>query len=196
MYKSKKGTLILNINSWHVKFLEWMWNFPIANVNACPYYWTIVLSLHMFPIAILAKYIIFPFCSLFIPLIEKLEQSPSIKFPKIKLSESFVYKKSLKILKALAFVFIVVFLIFNIGIIVILTPKLWFYILLGGVLYMSSGVLFFINDYDMIIENYYEPVIDLFTSIVRIISIPCILLGDLFSWIYQNNCPPIVWEKN
>src|SRR5574343_116734 len=55
MYKSKNGELNLKKNSWHVKLLNWMWDFEPSFENACPYYWTLNLSIQILPVFIIFK---------------------------------------------------------------------------------------------------------------------------------------------
>jgi hypothetical protein len=67
MYKARNGEWELNTNSWHVKFLSWLWTTPgddykvtIPKVftNACTYYWFVVISIYLvIPIFLVARYI-------------------------------------------------------------------------------------------------------------------------------------------
>ena len=49
MYKARKGSLNLSKNAWHFKLINYMWEAEVSEIrNACPYYWSLVLSILIF----------------------------------------------------------------------------------------------------------------------------------------------------
>lgn len=59
MYKARSGELELSAKAWHFKLLHYMWDIDILAVNnACPYYWSIVVSLIVLTPYIAIRYII------------------------------------------------------------------------------------------------------------------------------------------
>lgn len=209
MYKARKGTLNLSKNVWHFKLMNYMWEAETSDIrNACPYYWSLVLS-----ILILVPYLIIRYlyvfykyiCSLF-P--EREKKEVKIKSPKIEVKEtpskySYIYSRSKEILE---YIMVEVWCAVGLLMLISAASNLYiqsvtaFVILLSVVVYSTTTVYLHITkpELDMFHWNHYR---DFFSGLYGIIKIPFIVAGWILSSIfskitdvYTDNCPGIVWE--
>ena len=217
MWKARHGELNLSSKAWHVKLLNYMWEFEInGRENACPYYWGLVVSVLFLPIYLVVRYLLYTPHSW---LKDKLNNIPRIKTPKfiekihiptVNIPETkkewfkLVYTRGKDIFQW----FLIIggaTILFCLVLVVFIYPWLKFN---GWVLITIELIILFLltttivsllkpewNKYHI---EHYE---NLFKSIFGIIAIPFVIIGAILKFlfsgihnIYSRNCPPIVFN--
>lgn len=208
MYKSKDGTLNLNPKSWHFKLTHWMWDVDTYEIkNACPYYWSLVFSLHILPIYIILRYIIVNPILFLIIYYDKLKSK--IKLPEISIISptkkevySKIYSNSKKWLKMILFGILGVV---SLACIILLfnsmynTSLILFYIVTGTGLFLSLLTAikpewdkYFINILLYGIKLLYTAFSYPFEKLFNLIS----FIFTKITGVISNACPPIKWKED
>lgn len=223
MYKSKEGELSLSSSSWHFKLLNWMWEAEIYNCNnACPYYWGIVLSIHILPIYLICKliYIVYKWLDDKLPSFKGFNvKLPKVPLPEFNIPETkkqwwkLVYTKGKNILIScltILFVGLGTIAIISLFIYPYLKFNLTFAIISSiiGIWAISSMIVHIVNkDLDKYHINHYTDVITGIVGLFKTITIPLVLLWKLVEFVfsklfkqiysvYKSNCPPISWNSS
>ena len=209
MYKARKGTLNLSKNAWHFKLINYMWEAEVSEIrNACPYYWSLVLSILIFIPYLIPRYLyVFQkyICSLF-P--EKKKEKVKMKSLKIEVKKvsskySYIYSKSKIILERIiigSFLLMLLVIIICGGFQLYVEAFTLFISTMCILIYL--GITLLLHDkkpeLDIYHWNHYR---DFFSGLYGIIKIPFIVAGWIISIIfskitkvYIDNCPAIVWE--
>ena len=217
MYKSKTGELNLSQKSWHFRLLHWMWDVEFYEIkNACPYYWSIWVSLIILLPYLLIRGVYIAISWIFNKLpsinwsflnkLKFVDKLPTINIPTSKREVySNIYKKGKDYLKyffigvlnilligALILVYVIPFIKFNVKTALILTSFMTYV--------LTSYILTLIKpEWDEYHIDHYK---NFGKSLFGIISIPFIvvyyILEYLFSKLFKtikNYCPPIVWDN-
>lgn len=200
MWKAKSGTLVLSTNSWHFKLKKWMWDIETNEVkNACPYYWTLVLSLLILPI--------YTLLFLTYKLFSKIPTLPKAKITIIPPTKKEMYKKLyskskdyLKLFFSITLILIgLVAIIYSFRTLFILDLKV-FLIVLGFLAYISAFIIQanVKPEWDKYHNDHWG---NLFTALFGLISLPFIIIYNIISYIftkitnvYTNICPQIKWK--
>lgn len=206
MYKARKGTLNLSQNDWHLKLMNYMWEAEASDIrNACPYYWSLVLS-----IVILIPYLIIRYATVSYKYIKSLfpKKEVKIKPPKIEVKKetskySYIYSNSKQILE---YIFIGILLLILLSILILSGFKLYtesltiFIIIMSIAIYVTITLFLHTKkpELDIYHWNHYR---NFFSGLYGILKIPVVLIiwiaSIIFSKItnvYVDNCPAIVWE--
>ena len=209
MYKSRNGTLNLKETDWHFKFMRFFWDKDLSTDeirNACPYYWSIVLTLIFSP-SFLIGVLLYTVGSWILSKVPKRKPKiKKVKEPKVKEASkfSYIYSKSKEILE---FVFAIILLSICLVAIVVSYVGIFVFSIKTGI------IIGFITTFVIIttILHVRKPELDQFhwshytnfiMSSIGILKIPYLLISVVLSAIfskitnvYINNCPPIVWTK-
>jgi hypothetical protein len=200
MWKARLGILVLSTNSWHFKLKKWMWDIETNEVkNACPYYWTLVLSLLILPVYILLylAYMLF----------EKLPKLPKANLTIIPPTKKEMYKKLyFKSKEYLKLAFYITFtltaliaIIYSFRTLFILDWRV-FLIVLGALVYITFFLIQSIvkSEWDKYHNDHW---VNLFIALAGLISFPFIVIFNIFSYVftkitnvYTNVCPQIKWK--
>jgi hypothetical protein len=216
MYKSKSGELKLSSKSWHFKLLHWMWDIEFWEIkNACPYYWSIVVSLLLLPVYsvlrglyIVGNWIFNKIPSInwsFLNKLKFLDKLPEINIPSSKKETySLIYKKGkqylingfiglllLIALIGLIALYILPFLKFNLTAALLITGFMS-YVLISYTLAIIKP------EWDKYHIDHYK---NFGLGLFGIVSIPFVviyyILESIFSKLFKtikDYCPPIVWK--
>ena len=207
MYKAKKGELDLRKSSWHMRYMNYLWDVePYDAKNSCPYYWSLVSSLLLTPIYFLVKYLYLSCEYVYEKFLSKVNINipEFVKLPVITKESIFkkLYKKSQIYLKlgALSILIIVgLIALFELLKNIFIVDLLAFKIVISTILILALCIIQIIKKPEW--DKYFlDPVIDFFKSLLNLILIPFKILGAIFSYlgevifkVYKNNCPPINW---
>jgi len=206
MYKARKGTLYLKETTWHFKLVKYVWDSNLETNeirNACPYYWSIILSLFMFPSVLIIKFI----GSVITLINSKLPErkiKPKVYKEKKKSKYSDVYSKSKEILEITFAILIAVLIagfllagyvgtfMFSIKVGIIATLIILFVV-------VTILLHEFKPELDQFHLNHYSSILK---GLIGIFKIPFLILSFVLSAIfskitkvYTDNCPPIIWTK-
>lgn len=206
MYKARKGSLNLSKNAWHFKLINYMWEAEVSEIrNACPYYWSLVLSILIFIPYLIPRYLyVFQkyICSLF-P--EKKEKEVKVKseIKKTTSKYSFIYSKSKQILEQIMIIILCIsvlyIIIFNMSSLYE-TSFRTFIICILIILYLAITLYLHTTkpELDTYHWNQYK---NFFSGLWGILKIPFIVVGWILSSIfskitnvYIDNCPAIIWK--
>mgnify|MGYP001355189236 CR=1 FL=1 len=217
MYKSKTGELNLSQKSWHFKLLHWMWDVKFYEIkNACPYYWSIWVSLLVLPLYVVAIGIYkagnWMFNKLpsinwsFLNKLKFVDKLPTINIPTSKREiYNNIYKKGKDYLK---YFFIGVLIILLIGALILLYIIPFIRLDVKTALILTSFMTYILISFilTLIKPDWDEYHIDHYKNfglgLFGIVSIPFVvvyyILETIFSTIFKtikNYCPPIVWDN-
>lgn len=215
MYKSKTGELNLSKKSWHFKLLHWMWDVEFYEIkNACPYYWSIWVS-----IIVLLPYLLFraiftignwifnkiPSINWsFLNKLKFIDKLPTINIPTSKREVySNIYKKGKTYLVNIFIGFLILLLITAL-ILLYIIPFVKFelltaFIITGFITYVltSYTIATVKPEWDIYHIDHYK---NFGLGLFGIVSIPFVviyfILESIFSKVFKtikNYCPPIVW---
>lgn len=201
MYKSKNGSLKLNSKSWHFKLLNWMWETEIYGAqNACPYYWSIILSIYFLPFYLIIKYLV-------IGIVEIIDYFKGVdlswlKLPEIKFLDNIPTSKKEMYIEIYSRGKTILSIMLIVALIIIITYCLikLFNVNRSGTL---IGILILFG-FTMILVNYdrvLNTVLYIFKPIWGVLTYPFRIIGKYLTkginkllGIYTEHCPPIDWE--
>jgi len=220
MYKSRTGFLLISEKSWHFKLIKWMWDIDTDDVkNTCPYYWLIVLSLHIIPFYVLSVYIGFPIFELLekasnyvfrnqIPkswhkLVDKV---PDVNIPTTRREAFKVMYKNAKTIMWNLFIgglIVLVATLIIIGLIKYTITIMFFLLVISVSIAVILGIIYLVHEKEEWNEYWLDPITDILQGVFQLIKLPFIILGALLGWlftkltgVYTNHCPPLKFQEN
>lgn len=211
----EEGECPVSSRAWHWKLIKWMWEADEHEVkNACPYYWSIWISVLVLPLYLFIRWILFPFGKGIYFIWKKIRPKRNLrtrwKMPEVAIPNgvkgvyTVVYKKSESILKAV-FTILVVFSVLYIIIAGLLQAYSLFGLTVVAVM-IGSGTFVIVTFYVWLVYPEYNRYhIDIyekfFTAVMNLIWLPFKGVFAVIAWlakklfgIIKDQCPPIRWE--
>ena len=209
MWKAKEGELNLKSSSWHFKLQQYMWDVELWEIrNACPYYWTLVLSL----------IILIPYLVIRYGLVKPLSFIPwdKLKLPEFNIKSKILtkipilnipttQKQAFKIIYTKSRDILIYITLIVIGIILLITLYLKAPLLITCIILSAISLViitWILHVYFEELDKYHlDHYINFIKGIFGIISIPFVIVYTILHGIctkigdfYTNSCPPIQWD--